>query len=111
MNFKIIDSFKLEKTSKIIKSNKLLKCLKTSIFSPLHVVAAKLNINILKSSDVVGLKRTKYSSLEYGSPDGGVQKYNTFKSCLSRNKVRAVQSEFYLVFKMESTSSFVSRAT
>lgn len=74
MNFKITDSFRLEKTSTIIKPNKLLKCLKTSIFGPLHV-AAKLNINILKSGDVVGLKMTKYFSLEFGSPDG-VQKYN-----------------------------------
>lgn len=100
MNFKTIDSFKLEKTSKTIKSNKLLECLKTSIFSPLHVVAAKLNINILKSSDVIGLKMTKYFSLEFGSPDGGVQEYNEniFKLCLSRNKVRALQPEFYVGF-------------
>lgn len=113
MNSKIIDSFSLKKTSKIIKSNKLLNCLKISIFTPLNFVAAKLNINILKARDVASLKMTKYFSLEFGSPDGGVQRYNQniFKLCLSRNKVRAVQSEFYLVFNMDSTSRFVSRAT
>lgn len=28
----------------------------------------------------------KYFCLEFGSPNGGVQKYNIFKLCLSRNK-------------------------
>jgi len=55
------------------KASKLLKCSKKVIFSPLHPVAAELNINILKSSDLVGLKMTKYFSLEFVSPDGGVQ--------------------------------------
>lgn len=49
---------------------------KKIILSPLHAVAAELNINILKSNDLVGLKMTKYFSLEFGSPDGGVQRYN-----------------------------------
>lgn len=59
-----------------MKANNLLKCSKKIIFSPLHLVAAELNINILKSSDLAGLKMTKYFSLEFGSPDGGVQSYN-----------------------------------
>lgn len=99
MNFRILNEFWLEKTSKVIRSNKLLKCLKPSIFCQLHVVAAKLNINILKSSGVVGIKMTKYFSLEFGSPDGGVPKYNEniTKLCLSRNKEQYNQNFILLL--------------